>query len=145
MYTDYGDYMKLRYQNKDIELIECKSFFSRFKGFMMCKNINHALLFGNCNSIHTFFMISNIDVILCNDDNVILYYYKDLINPKNKQECFNSSFNPEIVIYKDTDFVYHYYVDLSNNISNNNKCDISNENALIDNMQDNLKNKLGLS
>lgn len=78
MYTDYGDYMKLRYQNKDIELIECKSFFSRFKGFMMCKNINHALLFGNCNSIHTFFMISNIDVILCNDDNVILYYYKDL-------------------------------------------------------------------
>lgn len=70
--------MKLKYQNKEIELIEAVSFFSRFKGFMMCKNINHALLFNNCNSIHTFFMISNIDVILCNDDNIILYYYKDV-------------------------------------------------------------------
>ena len=45
---------------------------------MMKKNINYALLFKRCNSIHTFFMISNIDVILCNDDNIILYYYKDL-------------------------------------------------------------------
>ena len=78
MYTDYGEYMKLKYQNKEIKLIECKSFFSRFKGFMMCKNINRALLFNKCNSIHTFFMISNIDVILCNNDNVILYYYKNL-------------------------------------------------------------------
>ena len=45
---------------------------------MMCKNINHALLFDICNSIHTFFMISNIDVIMCNKDNVILYYYKNV-------------------------------------------------------------------
>lgn len=59
--------------------------------------------------------------------------YKDLINPKNKQECFNSSFNPEIVIYKDNDYVYHYYVDLSNN-----NCDISDENKYINNMHDNL-------
>lgn len=73
-----GDKMLLKYKDRNIKLIECKNFFSRFRGFMMCKNINHALLFGNCNSIHTFFMISNIDVILCNDDNVILYYYKDL-------------------------------------------------------------------
>ena len=78
MYTLNGEYMRLRYQNKEINLIECKSFFSRFKGFMMCKKIDHALLFDSCNSIHTFFMVSNIDVILCNDDNVILYYYKDL-------------------------------------------------------------------
>lgn len=70
--------MKLVYRNKEIKLVECKTFFSRFKGFMMCKNIDYALLFKKCNSIHTFFMISNIDVILCNDDNVILYYYKDV-------------------------------------------------------------------
>ena len=44
----------------------------------MCKDINHALLFKKCNSIHTFFMISNIDVVLCNNDNVILYYYKNV-------------------------------------------------------------------
>ena len=37
------------------------------------KNINKALLFNHCNSIHTFFMKSNIDVILCNKDNKILW------------------------------------------------------------------------
>lgn len=70
--------MKLRYQDKGIELTLCKSFYKRFRGFMMCKNIDRALLFERCNSIHTMFMIRNIDVILCNDDNVILYYYKDM-------------------------------------------------------------------
>ena len=44
----------------------------------MCKKIDYALLFKRCNSIHTFFMISNIDVILCNDDNTILYYYRNV-------------------------------------------------------------------
>jgi len=70
--------MKLIYQNKEINLIDCKSFFSRFKGFMLTKNIDKALLFNNCNSIHTFFMKKNIDVILCNKDNEILYYYNNL-------------------------------------------------------------------
>jgi len=70
--------MKLIYQNKEINLIDCKSFFSRFKGFMLTKNIDKALLFNNCNSIHTFFMKKNIDVILCNKDNETLYYYNNL-------------------------------------------------------------------
>ena len=60
--------------------------------------------------------------------------YKDLVNPKNNLECFdNSTNNPQIVVYKDTDFVYHYYVDLSKN-----KCAISNENVLINNMPNNI-------
>ena len=46
--------MKLLYNNKDIDLYECKSFFSRLKGFMFTKNIDKALLFDRCNSIHTF-------------------------------------------------------------------------------------------
>lgn len=74
--------MKLIYNNKEITLVECKTFFSRFKGFMLQKNIDKALLFNNCNSIHTFFMKQNIDVILCNKNNEILYYYKNL--PPNK-------------------------------------------------------------
>lgn len=74
--------MRIIYKGKEINLIECKSFYSRFKGFMLCKDINKALLFNHCNSIHTFFMSKNIDVIMCNNDNVILYYYKDL--GKNK-------------------------------------------------------------
>ena len=39
---------------------------------MMEKNINRALLFDKCNSIHTF----------CDEDNKILFYYKDL--PRGK-------------------------------------------------------------
>ena len=74
--------MRLIYDNKDINLYECKSFFSRLRGFMFKKNISNALLFDRCNSIHTFFMKENIDVIMCDKDNNILYYYKNI--GKNK-------------------------------------------------------------
>ena len=74
--------MKLLYNNKDIDLYECKSFFSRLRGFMFTRSIDKALLFDRCNSIHTFFMKENIDVIMCDNDNNILYFYRDL--PKNK-------------------------------------------------------------
>ena len=74
--------MNLIYENKKIELNNCNTFFSRLLGFMFKKEIKYALLFNNCNSIHTFFMKRNIDVIMCNKDNQILYYYKNL--SKNK-------------------------------------------------------------
>ena len=74
--------MKLVYKDKDIDLYECKNFFSRLKGFMFTKNIDKALLFDRCNSIHTFFMKENIDVIMCDKDNKILFFYNDL--SKNK-------------------------------------------------------------
>lgn len=70
--------MKLIYHKKEIELIECKTFYTRLKGFMGKTNINYALYFNHCNSIHTFFMKENIDVILCNKNNKILYIYKNL-------------------------------------------------------------------
>ncbi len=74
--------MKLIFNDKEIDLIECESFYRRLKGFMFTKNINIALLFDKCNSIHTFFMKKNIDVIMCDKDDNILYYYKNL--GKNK-------------------------------------------------------------
>ena len=74
--------MKLIYNDKSINIIKCDSFFSRLKGFMFRKNINNALLFESCNSIHTFFMKSNIDVIMCDKDNTILYYYNNLSKRK---------------------------------------------------------------
>ena len=70
--------MKFKYDNKTIDIIECKTFFSRLKGFMLKKEINYALLFDKCNSIHTFFMKNNIDVIMCDKDNKVLYYYNNL-------------------------------------------------------------------
>ncbi len=74
--------MKLVYKNKDIDLYECKNFFSRLKGFMFTINIDKALLFDRCNSIHTFFMKENIDVIMCDKDNRVLFFYKDLSRNK---------------------------------------------------------------
>lgn len=74
--------MILIYKNKQIKLQECITFISRLKGFMGKKNINKALLFNKCNSIHTFFMKENIDVIMCDKNNKILYYYNNL--PKDK-------------------------------------------------------------
>lgn len=70
--------MRLLYDKKGIVLINCKSFFSRFKGFMLVKDIDKALLFDKCNSIHTFFMRENIDVIMCDSDNMVLFYYRNL-------------------------------------------------------------------
>ena len=74
--------MRLLYNDKEIVLYECKSFFSRLKGFMFTKDINKALLFDRCNSIHTFFMKENIDVIMCDKDNKILFFYNDLSRSK---------------------------------------------------------------
>ena len=74
--------MKLIYNNSSIDIVECKSFFSRLRGFMFKNNIYYALLFNKCNSIHTFFMKENIDVIMCNRDNVILYYFNNLSKSK---------------------------------------------------------------
>ena len=74
--------MYIKYNNKNIKVINCTSFYSRLKGFMFKKNIDYSLLFNKCNSIHTFFMKENIDVILCDKNNNILYYYSNF--PKNK-------------------------------------------------------------
>ena len=81
--------MRILYDGKDINLYECKSFFKRLRGFMFTKKIDKALLFDKCNSIHTFFMVANIDVIMCDKDSTILYYYNNLgknriILPKKK-------------------------------------------------------------
>lgn len=74
--------MRLRYNNKDIPLEECKSFYTRLKGFMFTKNINKSLLFDRCNSVHTFFMKENIDIIMCDKENNILFIYNNV--SKNK-------------------------------------------------------------
>lgn len=50
-------------------------FFQRLLGLMFKKNINYALLFNKCKSVHTFFMFMNIDILaLDNNDNIIKTY-----------------------------------------------------------------------
>ncbi len=103
--------MKLTYNDKEIILNECKSFYSRLKGFMFKKDIDYALLFNKCNSIHTMFMQSNIDVIMCDKDNRILYYFNDLAK--------NKIIWPKKNVYKTIELPVNYF-----DIKINDKIDI---------------------
>lgn len=60
---------------EEYKLIECKSIIKRFMGLMFKRNFDYGLLFNNCNSIHTFFMKKDIDVIFLDKyDNIIKRY-----------------------------------------------------------------------
>lgn len=63
--------------NKKLEIKVCNNVFNRFLGFMLKKNITYGLCFPKCNSIHTFFMLKPIDVIMTDKNYNILYIYKN--------------------------------------------------------------------
>ena len=73
--------MKLVLKDKELDLKDCHTFKDKLLGFMFKKNINYALRF-KCKSIHTFFMKENIDVIITDKNNKVLYIYSKL--PSNK-------------------------------------------------------------
>lgn len=62
----------------DIEIKDCNNFFNRLIGLMFKKNIKHGLCFKKCNCIHTFFMKENIDVIMTDKNNKVLYIFNHL-------------------------------------------------------------------
>ena len=70
--------MFVNINNKKYELHDCINFYDRFTGFMFKKNINNCLRFHKCNSIHTFFMLESIDVVMTDIDNNVLYIFKNL-------------------------------------------------------------------
>ena len=57
----------------NIKIINANSFFKRFKGLMLKKNIDSAMLFSNLkdSSIHTHFMRFDIDVYFLDKNKVI--------------------------------------------------------------------------
>ena len=61
-----------------IDIYEAKNFFERLFGLTFKKNINYGLLFKKCNSIHTFFMLENIDVVMTDKSNRVLYIKKNM-------------------------------------------------------------------
>lgn len=87
--------MYLEFNQKKIEIKECKSFFSRLKGFMfMKKKIQNGLWFPRCRSIHTFFMFQNISLIFTDRNFEVIAYYPNveknqtIIAPKNVYHTF---------------------------------------------------------
>ena len=65
-----------------INIKNANSFFKRLFGLMGKKNINYGLLFKKINSIHTFFMKENIDILVLDNDNNVTLKYENF--PKNK-------------------------------------------------------------
>jgi len=61
-----------------IPIIICNNFFQRLKGFMFTNKIDKILCFPKCNSIHTFFMFKDIDIIMTDNDNNVLYTFYNL-------------------------------------------------------------------
>lgn len=62
--------MHIIINNKEINIVNANSFIKRFKGLMFKKNINYGVLFKKCNSIHTFFMLEPIDIVVLIDNKV---------------------------------------------------------------------------
>ena len=68
--------MYIKLNNSNIKVIIANNFFKRLKGFMFKKNIDYCICFPKCNSVHTFFMKENIDIIMTDKDNNILKIVK---------------------------------------------------------------------
>lgn len=70
--------MKIKNNKNEIEIKICKNIFNRFLGLMFKRNFNYGLCFPKCNSIHTFFMKEEIDIIMTDKNFKIIYIYKNL-------------------------------------------------------------------
>ena len=101
-YSINGDYMIDK-----ITIYEAKTFKERLFGLMFKKNIDYCLLFKNCNSIHTFFMKENIDVVMTDKNNNVLFIKK---NMKKNRIIF-----PKKGVYKTYEFPANFIKNLNVN------------------------------
>ncbi|MBQ6840965.1 MAG: DUF192 domain-containing protein [Bacilli bacterium] len=80
--------MYLIIDSNKILIKKANGFVKRLLGFMGKKDINYGILFKKTNSVHTFFMKENIDIIGLNKNNEIIY--KAVNIPKNQIIKINS-------------------------------------------------------
>ena len=62
----------------NIPIIKALSFKSRLIGLMSQKSINFGLYFERCNSVHTFFMKENIDILGLNEKKEIIFIERNV-------------------------------------------------------------------
>ncbi len=74
--------LKLKINDAYLDIRIAKTFYDRMMGFMGKTNINYGILFPKCNSIHTFFMKENIDVVGLNEQNEIIFLERDVSQNK---------------------------------------------------------------
>lgn len=74
---------------KNINIKIYSSFFKKLLGLMFKREFNYGICITRCNSIHTFFMKNNIDIIMTDKNNKVLYIFNNfkknkIILPKKK-------------------------------------------------------------
>lgn len=62
----------------NIEIKIAETLFTRFMGLMFKKNVNYAMFFKNCRSMHTFFMRFNIDIVFLDKENNVIKILKNI-------------------------------------------------------------------
>jgi Uncharacterized conserved protein len=70
--------MNIKGKNNDFELIICNNFKARLLGNMFKQRIENVLCFPRCNSIHTFFMKTPIDIVMLNKEKKVIYIANNL-------------------------------------------------------------------
>lgn len=60
------------------EIKTANHFYTRLTGLIGQTNINYGLLIPKCNSIHTFFMKENIDIVGLDENHEVIYKYENL-------------------------------------------------------------------
>jgi len=68
--------MKIVINNDEFNIDVADNFKKRFFGLMGKKNITKGMFFPKTKSIHTFFMKENIDIIMIDKYNKVIYYQK---------------------------------------------------------------------
>ena len=88
--------MILKTNKKTYSIIKATSFKKRLIGLMGKKNIDIGMFFPKCNSIHTFFMKENIDVIGLDENNEVIYKEEN-ISPNKIVKINNKRKNTSIL------------------------------------------------
>ena len=70
--------MYLKTNKNKYDIIIATNFSKRLMGLMGKTNIDYGILFPKCNSIHTYFMKENIDIIGLDENNEVIYKYENL-------------------------------------------------------------------
>ena len=82
--------MILNIGSKEYKIVVANDFKSRLVGLMGKTNIDYGMLFPNCNSIHTFFMKEEIDIVGLDINHEVIYKAEcvsknQVIRVKNEQ------------------------------------------------------------
>lgn len=110
--------MYIEIKEEKIPILYCNTFIKRLIGMSFKrKKQDYIYCFPKCNSIHTFFMFQNIDVIMVDKNKQILYTYEN-IKP-------NHIILPKKNVYYTYEFSHDR--DIFNTLKQNNKINIRNE------------------